>query len=58
MNGRPEDLEKRLATAEQVLRSLQETLARTQQLIDDARKMLADAKELDDPPADRAGPRS
>jgi uncharacterized coiled-coil protein SlyX len=50
MDGRPEDLEKRLATAEQVLRSLQDTLARTQQLIDEARQMLADAKDGDDPP--------
>ena len=52
MDGRPEDLEKRLAAAEQVLRSLQDTLARTQQLIDEARQMLADAKDRNDPPTD------
>ena len=52
MDGRPEDLEKRLAAAEQVLRSLQDTLARTQQLIDEARHMLADAKDPKDPPPD------
>jgi uncharacterized coiled-coil protein SlyX len=52
MDGRPEDLEKRLATAEQVLRSLQDTLARTQQLIDEARRMLAEAKDRDDTPRD------
>jgi len=52
MNGRPEDLEKRLATAEAMLRSLQETLARTQQLIDQARQMLTDAEDSEEPPAD------
>jgi uncharacterized coiled-coil protein SlyX len=52
MNGRPEDLEKRLATAEAMLRSLQETLARTQQLIDQARQMLTDPDGPGEPPAD------
>jgi uncharacterized coiled-coil protein SlyX len=51
MNGRPEDLEKRLATAEAMLRSLQETLARTQQLIDQARQMVTDAEDSEEPPA-------
>lgn len=44
MDGRPEDLEKNLAAAEAMLQSLQETLARTLQLIDQARQVLAEAE--------------
>ncbi|HKB02486.1 MAG TPA: hypothetical protein VKD90_09710 [Gemmataceae bacterium] len=58
MDSRPEDLEKRLAAAEQVLRSLQDTLVRTQQLIDEARQMLADANRHDALPPDPGRSRS
>lgn len=52
MDGRPEDLEKNLAAAEAMLQSLQETLVRTQQLIDQARQVLAEAERSGDAASD------
>jgi hypothetical protein len=50
MNGSETDLDRRLAEAERMLRSLQETLDRTKRLIAEARGVIAEGKEPENPP--------
>jgi hypothetical protein len=54
MNGSKKELEERVQAAERLLREMEESLARTKRLIEEARQILdeaADEGEHGDPPA-------